>query len=99
MLCQGKPDGERQNHRRLKNRQISDNLGDLAAIEALADVVGAGGAAEVAVEFFALDLLQMGGLGEEEQFVNGADVDVLGPAQVHAQAEVAEEIERILAGD
>ena len=38
--------------------------------------------ADVAFQLLALELLQVGGLGEQEQLVDRLDVDVLDPAEV-----------------
>src|SRR3954469_21965135 len=64
-----------------------------------ADVLRPGGPAGIAVELLALQLLEVRRLSEQEQLVDRADVDVLHPPEVHAQAEVAQEVERVLAGD
>src|SRR5258706_8618749 len=70
----------------------------LVPIQPLADEIGAGGAAEVAFQFAALELLQMGGLGEEEKLVDGGDVDFFYAAEVYAHAEVGEQEESFFAG-
>src|SRR5687768_6906238 len=86
------PQRHQENRRTDRQSQI---LGAVVAVEALADVIRAGGTAEVAFQFAALDLLEMAGLGEEEQLVDRVDVDPFDAAEVHAHAKVAEQEERL----
>lgn len=60
----------------------------LLPAEFLTDQRGAGDAALGGVHFFAGDALEVGGLGEQEEFVDGGDVDGIEAAEVDAHAEV-----------
>jgi hypothetical protein len=64
----------------------------------LPDEIGSRGAAEVPFQLAALELLQMRGLGQEEELVDGLDVYFFYAAEVYAHAEVAEEEKGFLAG-
>src|SRR4051812_44035450 len=66
---------------------------------ARADVISASLAAGIAVELLAEDLHQVCGLGEEKQLVDRPEIDVLQALEVHAETQMAEEVERLLAGD
>ena len=65
-------------------------LPSVVAVESLADVVGANGAANVPFQLAALELLQVRGLRQQEQFVERTHVDVLHAGQMHAHAKVTE---------
>src|SRR5689334_24993308 len=65
----------------------------------LPDVIRPNRPADITFEFAALKFLQVRGLGEKEQFVDGADVDVLDAAEIYAHAEMTQEQQRLLAGD
>ena len=60
----------------------------LGGAEAVADELRPGGAAEVAFELAALQLLQVRRLGQQHQLVDGLDVHILHPAKVHAHPQV-----------
>ena len=47
----------------------------------------------------AAELLQVGGLGVDEEAVDGGDVEILDEAEVHSHPDAGEEVERFFAAD